>query len=345
MATKRKKASKSKAGHGKAQRGRGRRVLMVLLFLVLVAVAAVGAFLATRSAPEIPVPVSVAQTAGMHGAGPGGLDSPRGIAVAPDGDVYVADLSNARIAVFGEDGTFKFNFGKMGQAGKAKAGEFNEPSGVAVAPDGTVYVADAWNGRVQKFDAKGKPLGEYGGPHYSFYSPRNVTVDRAGNLYVADTGNSTVKVIDTTGKLVKTLCGPGSGTGLCQEVFGVAVNSRGEIFVADHGNKRIHKFGPLPGGEFIKDRKVPGWQTADVFWPHLAVDGRDMVYAMDSSNRKIWVYDSDLNYRGTIGGDQGQPPFAAPLGLAFAPSGQLWISDMANNRLLKLAPFNVPAPK
>jgi DNA-binding beta-propeller fold protein YncE len=115
--------------------------------------------------------------------------------------------------------------------------------------------------------------------------------------------------------------------------------------VADHGNKRIHKYSALPAAEFISDRKVPGWQVADVFWPHLAIDSHDNVYAMDQGNRKIWIYDSELNYRGTIGGDQGQPPFAAPLGLAFAPGDALWVSDMANNRLLKLNPFSVPAPK
>jgi len=347
MATKKKKKAKSAPkARPRQARGRGRRVILLLVTAVAIIGGGAGLYVANRPVPEVPVPVSVVQAAGVHGPGAGGLDSPRGLAVAPDGDVYVADLSNARVAVFGPDGAFKFNFGKLGpEPGKGKPGEFNEPSGVAVAPDGSVYVADAWNGRVQKFDAQGHSLGEYGGARYSFYSPRNVAVDRAGNLYVADTGNSAVKVIDPTGKLLKVLGGPGSGKGQCNEVFGVAVDSRGDIFVADHGNKRIHKFGPLPAGEFIKDRKVPGWQLADPFWPHLAVDARDNVYAVDSGNRKIWIFDNDLKYRGTIGGDQPGNPFAAPLGLAFDSAGSLWVSDMANNKLLKLGPFTVPAVK
>lgn len=347
MATKRKavKAS-SKSKKSSKKGGRGKRLLMMAAVLLLVVGGAATLVMKNRQAAEVPVAASVAQSVGQRGAVPGGLDSPRGLAIAPSGDLYVTDLSNARIAVFGADGQFKFNFGKIGpEPGKGKAGEFNEPSGVAVGPDGTVFVADAWNGRVQKFDAKGKYLGEYGGARYSFYSPRNVGTDKLGNLYVADTGNSMVKVISPDGKIFKQLGGRGTSGGQFNEVFGVAVNSKGEVFVADPGNKKIHKFSALPAGEFVKDKKVAGWQTAAPFWPHVAVDRQDYVYVVDSGNRKIWVYDSELNYRGTLGGADGQELFASPLGLAFAPTGELWVSDVANNKLIKLSPFDIPAGK
>jgi DNA-binding beta-propeller fold protein YncE len=322
MATKKKKSKASKRKPARRS-GRGRRFLMLALLLLLLGGGAAAVFMLKGPQPEVAVAASVAQTAGSKGAGNGNLDSPRGLGVAPDGSVYVADLSNGRIAVFGPDGAFKRNFGKLGpEPGKGKPGEFNEPSGVAVGPDGTVYVADAWNGRIQKLSPDGKPLGEYGGARYSFYSPRNVAVDRNNNVYVADTGNSRVRVIDPNGKVIKDLGGRGSGGGQFNEVFGVAVNSR--------------------GGDFVKDVKVPGWQTASPFWPHVAVDAQDNVYAVDPGNRKIWAYDSDLKYLGTLGGPAGEL-FAGPLGLGFAPDGHLWVSDQANNRLLKLAPFDLPA--
>lgn len=343
MATKKKKKPVTKK-RGRARKGgRGRRFLMMLMLLILIGGAGAAFYALKGAKPEVPVAASVALSTGTHGAGQGALDSPRGISVAPNGDVYVADLSNGRISVFGSDGAYKRSFGKLGpEPGKGKAGEFNEPSGVAVGPDGTVYVADAWNGRIQKLSPEGKPLGEYGGGRYSFYSPRNVTVDRMGNVYVADTGNSMVKVISPEGKIIKTLGGKGSGNGQFNEVFGVAVDSHGEIFVADPGNRKVHKFSALPAGEFVKSVKVPGWQTASPFWPHLACDAQDNVYAVDPGNRKIWIYDSQLNYRGTLGGPAGEL-FASPLGIAFAPDGALWVSDVANNKLIKLAPFSVPA--
>jgi DNA-binding beta-propeller fold protein YncE len=152
--------------------------------------------------------------------------------------------------------------------------------------------------------------------------------------------------LDPSGKLIKTLGGSGSGGGgLSHEVFGIAINSQGEIFVADHGNRRIHKFAALPSGAWIMDRKVPGWATADPFWPHLAVDRQDLVYATDSGNSDIWVYDSALNYRGTLGGTRGQSPLQGPVALSFSPAGDLWVADMGANKIVRMAPFTLPAPK
>ena len=329
------------------KRGGGRRKGLILLFVLMSVVAAlVLAAALLKPAPERNIQASIAGRMGKgQGEGPGQMNSPRGISVGPDGKVYAADLGNSRISVFNPDGTPAFQFGKKGEEPpKSKPGEFNEPSGVAVAPDGTIYVADAWNGRIQAFDPKGKPKAEFGGARYSFYSPRNVAVDAQGNFYVADTGNSMVKVYNPGGKELKVLGGKGKGGGHFNEVFGVAINAKGEIFVADPGNQRIHKFSSLPAADFVKDRKVPGWQAGTPFWPHLACDAAGNVYAVDSHNRKIWVYDSDLNYKGCIGG-QGNEIFSSPLGLAFGPQGDLYVGEVSGNQILKVSGFRIPAGK
>jgi DNA-binding beta-propeller fold protein YncE len=341
MATKRRSKTKTKRSpRGRSSAGRGRRALTLLAVLVLLGGVAAAAWLLTRQQAEIPVKAALLRSAGGAGLAPGSLNSPRGLAVAPNGDVYVADLGNGRVSVYGADGAFKFVFGKLGaEPGKAKEGQFNEPSSVAVGPDGSVYVADTWNQRVQKFDAKGKYLSEIDD---GFYSPRNVAVDRAGNLYVADTGHSQVKVLDPSGHEIKVLGGLGGGGGEFKEVFGVAVNSRGEIFVADPGNRRIQKFSALPAGDYVKSVKVPGWKGPDPFWPMLAVDSQDLVYAVDGNNHKIWIYDSVLNYRGTLGGNDVADFLTAPLGLGFAPDGSLWVSDKDANKLVELGAPAVP---
>jgi DNA-binding beta-propeller fold protein YncE len=347
MATKRRSKTKTKSkrvGRGRPGSGRGRRALTLLAVLVLLAGVAGAAWLLTRQQPEIPVRAVLMGSAGGAGLAPGSLNSPRGLAVSPDGDVYVADLANSRVSVYGKDGAFKFVFGKLGaEPGKAKEGQFNEPSGLAVGPDGSVYVADTWNQRIQKFDAKGKYLAEIDD---GFYSPRNVAVDKAGNIYVADTGHSQVKVLDPSGHEIKVLGGPGGGGGEFKEVFGIAVNSMGEIFVADPGNRRVEKFSALPAGEYVKSVKVAGWKGPDPFWPMLAVDKQDLVYAVDGNNRKVWIYDSVLNYRGTLGGNDAADFLSAPLGIAFAPDGSLWLSDKDANKLLNLGvPAVPPAPR
>ena len=344
MVTKRRTKAKTskRSPRGRVKAGRGRRALTLLAVLLLLGGLGVAGYLLTRTQAEIPVKAALLRSVGGSGLTPGALNSPRGLGVAPNGDVYVTDLGNGRVSVYGDDGAFKFVFGKLGpEPGKAKTGQFNEPSGLAVGPDGSVYVADTWNQRVQKLDAKGKSLAEMDD---GFYSPRNVAVDRSGNIYVADTGHSVVKVLDPSGHEIKVLGAPGGGGGQFKEVFGVAVNSRGEIFVADPGNRRIQKFSALPAGEYVKSVKVPGWKGPEPFWPMLAVDKQDLVYAVDGNNRKFWIYDSVLNYRGTMGGNEVADFLSAPLGVGFAPDGSMWVSDKDANKLVKLAPPAVPAP-
>ncbi|HXC65313.1 MAG TPA: NHL repeat-containing protein [bacterium] len=345
MATKRRSKAKTKAGRGRRGRGgagRGRRALTLLGVLLLLAGAAAAGWLLTRQQAEVPVKAVLLRSAGGSGLAPGALNSPRGLGVAPNGDVYVADLGNGRVSAYGKDGSFKLVFGKLGpEPGKAKQGQFNEPSGLAVGPDGSVYVADTWNQRIQKFDAKGKYLSEIDD---GFYSPRNVAVDRAGNIYVADTGHSQVKVLDPSGHEIKVLGGPGGGGGEFREVFGIAINSMGEIYVADPGNRRIEKFSALPACQYVKSVKVAGWKGPEPFWPMLAVDKQDMVYAVDGNNHKVWIYDSVLAYRGTLGGNDAAEFLSAPLGIGFAPDGSLWLSDKDANKLIELGAPAVPAP-
>ncbi len=337
-------AKKRSSKKSKKRGGRRRRGIFVLFALLLIVAGAVIAAMMFKPTPEKPIQAMLSGRLGKgQGAGPGQLSSPRGIAVDSKGRVFATDLGNDRIVVFKADGSPDFTLGKKGsEPPKSKAGEFTEPSGVAVAPDGTIYVADAWNGRIQAFDSKGKHKADFGGARYSFYSPRNVATDMQGNFYVADTGNSVVKAYNPGGKELKQIGGRGKGGGRFNEVFGIAVNSKGEVFAADPGNRRIHKFSALPAGEFLKDRKVPGWQTGSPFWPHLACDSADNVYAVDSHNKKIWVYDSDLNYLGTLGGP-GNEIASSPLGIAFAPDGSLFVGEVGGNQILKIGGFTVPA--
>ena len=107
---------------------------------------------------------------GAEGTGNGQFNHPAGVAVAPDGSVYVSDWRNSRIQKFTSEGLFVNQWGnKWLKAGAGirsmftkvaekwrrnegtDDGEFNHPYGVAVAPDGTVYVADTDNHRIQKF--------------------------------------------------------------------------------------------------------------------------------------------------------------------------------------------------
>jgi hypothetical protein len=118
---------------------------------------------------------------------PGGLDGPRGMAVSPTGDLYIADTEQHRIVRM----TPSDNFSSWGSNGGGP-GQFDRPTGIAVDQNGYVYIADTMNHRIQKFDANGKFVtawGSYGAGLGQFDMPVDVDVTVLGDqtfVYVAD---------------------------------------------------------------------------------------------------------------------------------------------------------------
>ena len=104
------------------------------------------------------------QLIGQAGSQPGKFNAPRGLAVAADGSLYVADSRNHRIQHFSTDGALINTWGSFADiaAGQAPGGTFNEPWDVAVGKDGSVYVTDTWNHRIQVFTPDGKFIRMWG---------------------------------------------------------------------------------------------------------------------------------------------------------------------------------------
>ena len=120
--------------------------------------------------------------AGVTGEGPDVFNQPSDVAVAANGDVFVADghdeNSNARIVKFSKDGKFIKAWGKRGTA----AGEFDTPHGLAFDSRGRLFVADRGNNRIQIFDQDGRYLEEW----KQFSRPSGIYIDRNDVIYVAD---------------------------------------------------------------------------------------------------------------------------------------------------------------
>jgi DNA-binding beta-propeller fold protein YncE len=146
--------------------------------------------------------------------------------------------------VFTADGEFVTMFGGLG----VDAGQMNEPVGVAVGPEGRVYVADTWNRRVQVFDA------EYGFESMwevdgwwgeSVVNKPYLAVDSAGRVYVSDPEGYRVLVFEGDGQAVAVFGQVGVDASSFNLPTGVAVDGQGYIYVADADNHRVMKFAPL----------------------------------------------------------------------------------------------------
>ncbi|HEX9334027.1 MAG TPA: flippase activity-associated protein Agl23 [Anaerolineales bacterium] len=283
---------------------------------------------------------------------PQGLNAPRAIATGLNGDLYVADSRNHRILHIASDGSLLNEWGTFAdiQTGNAPISTFNEPWGVAVGPDGSVYVADTWNHRIQKFTKDGKPLtmwGQYGQPvpevpeskNY-FWGPRGVAVNSQGHVFVADTGNKRIVVFDSDGKYITDFGTAGLDPGQFDEPVGVAVANDGTVFVTDTWNQRIQSFIPNEDGTFyspLKQWDVNAWfgQSLDNK-PFIAVNADKHVFITDPEGYRVIEF-TDTGQFVRTWGDFGTGPAEIGLaaGVAIDPAGFVWVTDAGNNRILR----------
>jgi predicted membrane-bound mannosyltransferase/sugar lactone lactonase YvrE len=283
---------------------------------------------------------------GSQGSEPGQLDGPRGVAVAADNSIFVADSRNNRIQHFAPDGTLIGTWGTFADAskGEAKGGTFNEPWGVAVGPDGAVYVADTWNYRIQKFSPDGQFVSMWGTfgqgeKPGTLYGPRAIAVDKNGKIFVTDTGNKRVVVYNPDGSEFTTFGSSGMDDGQFDEPVGLVLDDTGRVYVADTWNQRIQVFSPDETGKTYTVSAiwpVSGWDGQSLEnKPYIAVDSIGNVYITDPEEYRVIEFSNNGQFLRTWGDySPDADGFGLSSGLAVDHNGGLWVSDGANGRLL-----------
>lgn len=264
----------------------------------------------------------------------GNLAAPEGIAIGPDGLLYVADTNRHRVvAIDTVSGSLTVVAGitnvagSSGDGGIATAAKLQGPTGVAFGPDGTLYIADKFNGKVRAVSPPVLPSADSiirtvagGGSNLvadgalattvSLFNPSDVALDARGNLYVAVSAGTFVCRVDTGGRIYKV-----AGTG-------DPVPFNGDGIAATAANLNV------PNA--------------------LAVTPDGAIYIAELSGHRIRRVDPDGTIRTVAGtgqtgytGEDGNPLLAKlynPSGVALAPDGSVYIADQENRRVRQVAP-------
>lgn len=269
------------------------------------------------------------------------LNRPHTLAQGPDGLIYVADSANHRIAVYDAEGALVRTFGVYGLAGQegVDPGVLNEPWGVDIGPDGSVYVADTWNHRVAVFDAEGNFLRGWGTEAaaiesgLAFWGPRDIAIDAENRVYVADTGNKRIMVFDAEGQFLRQIGGAGVMEGQLEEPVGLAIGPDGNLYVADTWNQRVQVF--TPEGVFVRQWLVEAWFAESNERPYLDVDEAGSVYVTDPDGSRVIVFTPDGQYLYSFG-DYATVGIIG--GVLADDEGHLYVVDTENGVVRRFSP-------
>jgi uncharacterized protein (TIGR03437 family) len=313
------------------------------------------------------------------------LASPFGAAVDPGGNLLIADYGNMRVRKVAPNGTITTMAGNgayrfSGDNGPALSAALDNPEGLTVDRGGNLYFADTANNRVRKVAANGT-IGTVAGNGLDGFSGDNVTaaasalsepgdvsVDGAGNLYIAASGGNRILKVSPGGTLT-TVAGNGAGAfsgdggsaamASLHLPSGVAVDSAGNLYIADAGNNRIRRVTPAGTISTVAGNGVAGFSgdggmaaNAALSSPSdVTVDGNGNLYVADTLNNRI----RKITPNGTIttlagdgasrfsgdGGPASGASLNSPYGVAVDGAGGVYIADSSNNRVRKVTPDGI----
>ena len=279
-------------------------------------------------------------------------------------------------------GLFEGPGGYSGDGGPAIAAQLNGPSGVAADGAGNLFIADTFNSRIRKISSSGTISTVAGNGFYSYsgdggpatgaqlYNPTGVAVDRSGNVFIADALNNRVRKLSSSG-VITTVAGNGppcpafpgtlvpppvpscgaysgnEGSATSTQLNspgGVAVDSAGNLFIADFGNKRIRKVSPdgiistVAGTEGVLSPLVVVDTAGDLFFADLG-NGRVLKLSPDGTITAIAgssACDPDYICSSGDGGPATDAQLTGPVGLAVDKAGNVFISDAGRIRKVSL---------
>ena len=309
------------------------------------------------------------------------LNFPAGLCVDNDGNLFVADRNNHRVRRVDREGVITTvagtgapDFG--GDAGPAVSAQLNFPSGLACDGEGGLFISDRSNNRIRKvgpdgiiFTYAGVGVPDFGGdfgPAIDAFLnyPFGIELDRRGNLFIADRGNNRIRKVSADG-VIRTVAGDGShffsgDYGPAERASlafptDVAVDSEGNLYIADRNNNRIRKVDPMGiittfmgtgQRDYNGDNEIAPETNLSLPFA-VAIDDSQNLLVVDRSHfmvRKASLKTQAVaaaagNGKSLFRGDGGPGRGAnldLPSGIAVDGKGNVIFSDKMNSRLRKI---------
>ena len=234
---------------------------------------------------------------------------------------------------------YRGTIGETGVSGTDN-NHLNRPEGLAIDSTGNLYIADAFNNRIQKFDINNNYMATINSAEgINLANPAGVAVDSQDNLYISDGPNNRVIVCNKNGNVIRVI---GSKDGhLFNEPLDVAVDSSGNVFITDFRNFRISKIDT--GDNLVQTIGSSNSGDINYYFGSLApngigIDKNNNIYTSDSyEDHRVQIYNSSGQYIATIGekGVAGSDNyhFYRPGDIAFDRNENIFITDTGNHRV------------
>ncbi len=317
---------------------------------------------------------TVAGTGGFGSSGDGGpatsaaIGFPRGVAVDGAGNVFIIDALNNRIRKVNPAGVISTYAGNgfplfSGDGGPATSASIAfcgtaTHQGIAVDSVGNVYFTDCFNNRIRKIDTSGiittvagsggfTMLSGDGGPATSatLGTPWGLAVDAAGNIYIADTGNGRIRKVNTAG-VISTVAGSVNGFTLgdggsalnaqLANPSDVAVDSAGNLYIADAGNNRIRKVNTSGIISSLTSTSINVASVAVDSTANLYYTSTDEVMKLSPGGASTVYAGGGINMPGD-GGPATSAGLGQVTGVNLDSAGNLYLTDLNESRVRKVA--------